>query len=150
MAKVTMRELLRNAKLVFEQMEHDQAPVLITRDGVPCAALVPVDPADAEAMILAAAPNLIADRDRARNAAAEGRTLPLELFDEDADDQGWSNRPTVPGGQSPGVQLSNLLRVIEQAKEIATSLAAESDSLPPPAAEAPDAMIRSAALRLGG
>lgn len=78
MASISVRDLLRQAKPVFDQIERDQAPVLITRKGRPFAALVPVDPEHAEALTLSAAPELIENRNRARNARAEGRTKPLE------------------------------------------------------------------------
>lgn len=88
MATITMRELLRDAKTVFDQMEADNAPVLITRNGLPVAALVPVDPDHAEAITLAASAELIEDRNRALNAHAEGRTKPLEdLLGGDADEE---------------------------------------------------------------
>ena len=78
MAVISVRELLRDATTVFEGMERDREPVLITRRGRPVAALVPVNPEQAEAMILSSAPALIESRRRAEQAIAEGRTTPLE------------------------------------------------------------------------
>lgn len=78
MPAIGIRDLLRDAKTVFERIEKDQEPVLITRRGRPFAALVPVDPENAEALILSSAPELVESRRRAENARAEGRTTSLE------------------------------------------------------------------------
>jgi prevent-host-death family protein len=78
MVAISVRALLRDAATVFEGIERDQVPVLITRRGRPFAALVPVDPDHAEAMILSSAPELVESRRRAENARAEGRTISLE------------------------------------------------------------------------
>jgi prevent-host-death family protein len=74
---VSVRTLLRDASTVFENMERDGEPVLITRRGRPVAALVPVDPEQADALILSAAPEMIESRRQAENARAEGRSTPL-------------------------------------------------------------------------
>jgi prevent-host-death family protein len=78
MAVVSIRTLLRNAAAIFEGIDRDQEPVLITRHGRPFAALVPVDPDDAETMILSSVPEFVESRRRAENARAEGRTTSLE------------------------------------------------------------------------
>ena len=77
MAVVSVRALLRDAAKVFEGVEQDKEPVLITRRGRPFAALVPVDPERAEAMILSSMPEFVESRRLAENAHAEGRTTPL-------------------------------------------------------------------------
>ena len=77
MPAVSVRKLLRDASAVFGGLERDGEPVLITRRGRPVAALIPVDPEDAEAMILSAAPEMIESRRQAENARVEGRTTPL-------------------------------------------------------------------------
>jgi prevent-host-death family protein len=74
---VSVRKLLRDASAVFESLEQDGEPILITRRGRPVAALVPVDPEQADAMILSAAPTMIESRRQTENARAEGRTTPL-------------------------------------------------------------------------
>jgi len=85
MTTISVRELLRNAKPVFQQMEDDQAPVLITRNGRPFAALVPVDPDHSEAMLLSAAPELIKNRNQAQDPGS--RRIRLEdLPDSQEDD----------------------------------------------------------------
>ena len=92
MAVISVRELLRDATTVFEGMERDREPVLITRRGRPVAALVPVNPEQAEAMILSSAPALIESRRRAEQAIAEGRTTPLEDAPRDAVGRGKAHR----------------------------------------------------------
>jgi prevent-host-death family protein len=77
MPAVSVRTLLRDASAVFESLEQDGEPILITRRGRPVAALVPVDPEQADAIILSAAPAMIESRRQAENARAEGRTTPL-------------------------------------------------------------------------
>jgi antitoxin (DNA-binding transcriptional repressor) of toxin-antitoxin stability system len=74
---VSVRTLLRDASTVFGSLERDGEPILITRRGRPVAALVPVDPEQADAMILSAAPAMIESRRQAETARAEGRTTPL-------------------------------------------------------------------------
>jgi prevent-host-death family protein len=77
MAVITVRALLRDATAVFNRIEKDSEPQVITRHGHPVAALVPIDQDQAEAMILSAAPELVESRRRAANARAEGRTTSL-------------------------------------------------------------------------
>ena len=84
-AVISVRALVRDAAAVFEGMEREREPVLITRRGRPVAALVPVDPEQAEAMILSSAPELIESGRKAENARAEGRTTPLEVALRDLD-----------------------------------------------------------------
>lgn len=87
MAVLSVRALLRDAAAVFDSIERDQEPQVITRRGRPIAALVPINERQAEAMILSSAPTLIESRRRATNARAEGRTTSLSdaLASLDAD-----------------------------------------------------------------
>ena len=101
MAVISVRALLRDAAAVFEGMERDREPVLITRRGRPVAALVPVDSEQAEAMILSSAPELIESRRRAENARAEGRTTPLEVALRDLDAEEAEDTAQT-GGQVAG------------------------------------------------
>jgi prevent-host-death family protein len=64
-AIIGVRDLLRDNKDILARVEAQKEPFLITRHGQPVAALVPVDPADAERYILSAAPDLIEVRDEA-------------------------------------------------------------------------------------
>lgn len=94
MALVSIRELLRDPKRVFETLETEGAPALVTRRGQVVAALVPVDPSEVNAYVAAALPELIQSRRDAENARAEGRTRPLddvlaELEQEAAPGEGY-------------------------------------------------------------
>jgi prevent-host-death family protein len=53
---ITMRELLRDPKAAFSEIENGGEPFVVTRRGHPVAALVPIDPSRVETAILAAAP----------------------------------------------------------------------------------------------
>ncbi|WP_164520408.1 type II toxin-antitoxin system Phd/YefM family antitoxin [Specibacter cremeus] len=77
MPTISVRDLQRNAKDIFDAMEQNGAPLVITRRGLPVAALVAIDPDEAEAYLLASAPELVENRRRAENAVAEGRTTSL-------------------------------------------------------------------------
>jgi prevent-host-death family protein len=115
MASISVRDLLRKAKPVFDQIERDQAPVLITRKGRPFAALVPVDPEAAEAMTLSAAPELIENRNRAKNARAEGRTEPVEEPLDESEDALVTAPPekTVELGVRPAPRTVTTHYVVE-------------------------------------
>lgn len=95
MAVATVRALLREAATIFEGIERTREPVLITRNGRPIAALVPVDPDQAESMVLSSMPEFIASRRDAESASAEGRTTPLETVLQALDAQ-EPRTPTRP------------------------------------------------------
>ena len=127
MPAMGIRALLRDAKAVFERIEQDQEPVLITRRGRPFAALVPVDPENAEALILSSAPELVESRRRAENSRAEGRTISLEdaLRDLDVDEAAEADEGVESaelGGLVDAIQgpLPGLAKVIgiERAEEV--------------------------------
>jgi antitoxin (DNA-binding transcriptional repressor) of toxin-antitoxin stability system len=77
MAIITMRELLRTPGRAFEQVDEGET-CLVTRNGRPVAALVPVTEAEAEKFVLAASPEFAQDRREAADARAEGQTTSLE------------------------------------------------------------------------
>ena len=58
MPTVTVRELARNTAAVIQQVEETRRPALITRNGRPAAALIPVDEATLEEWLLAQAAHL--------------------------------------------------------------------------------------------
>ena len=73
MATVTLRELARNTASVLQELESSRRPALVTRNGKPVAALVPIDQTALEDWLLehasfytrevaAADPGLGADR----------------------------------------------------------------------------------------
>jgi|SRR5271154_7134583 len=96
MAVVKMRELLRKPKSVFEELERSGEPVLLTRDGQAVAALFPVDPQQAEQLAMAALPEFVQSRARARNARSEGRTTSAAQFVAD-----FESRHGTSGGEPP-------------------------------------------------
>ncbi|RAN74869.1 hypothetical protein B5P43_27730 [Bacillus sp. SRB_336] len=79
MATITVRELARHAKEVFDELETSRTPLVITRNGLPVAALVSIDQQEAEAYLIASAPELIGNRKNAEAAILEGRTIPLAV-----------------------------------------------------------------------
>jgi antitoxin (DNA-binding transcriptional repressor) of toxin-antitoxin stability system len=87
MAIVTMRQLLRDPGEAFGQVDAGEA-CLVTRNGKPVAALVPVDEADAEKFLLASLNEFAENRREAEHAHSEGRTTAL---DEVAERFGISN-----------------------------------------------------------
>jgi antitoxin (DNA-binding transcriptional repressor) of toxin-antitoxin stability system len=72
-----MRELLRTPGKAFDRVGEGETCV-VTRNGRPVAALVPITEENAEAALLAASPRLEQDRRDAEHAREEGRTMPLE------------------------------------------------------------------------
>ncbi len=78
-----MRDLSRNARRVVQAVAQTGRPALVTVNGRPMAALVPIDAAELEDFILANAPEFIASMREAEEDLAAGRTRPAgELFDE--------------------------------------------------------------------
>jgi PHD/YefM family antitoxin component YafN of YafNO toxin-antitoxin module len=77
-AIIGMRELLRDPKKVFSEIEEKREPILVTNHGRPVAALYPVDANRAEQLMLEATSEYVESRRRAENARAEGRTRSLD------------------------------------------------------------------------
>src|SRR5437588_2167003 len=67
---VTVRDLAHEMKTVLSRVEEDNETLLVTRNGKPIVAIVPVDPAEAERYIVQSAPEMIAARKRAESAGA--------------------------------------------------------------------------------
>ena len=80
MATITMRDLVRDSKRVFDALEENRAPIVVTRNGRPFAALMPIDQDQAEALLLASNPEVAEMQRRAERAIAGGRTKPLSDF----------------------------------------------------------------------
>jgi antitoxin (DNA-binding transcriptional repressor) of toxin-antitoxin stability system len=91
MAIIGIRELLRDNKKIIERLQSEQEAFLITHHGKPVAALVPVDPANAEQFLVAANPELnktFRDAARAAEAGEELETVSIEaLSEEHGDDE---------------------------------------------------------------
>ena len=78
MAIVKMRDLLRNPSAVFDGLENDGEPVLITRNGAPVAMLSRVEPSRAVSAVMSALPEFVDRRKSAELARSEGRTVSSE------------------------------------------------------------------------
>ena len=83
MGTVSIRELSRNASGVVDEVARTGRPAVVTKHGVPVAAVVPIDEADLEDMVLARAPEYLADIGAADEDLAAGRTRPAaDVFDD--------------------------------------------------------------------
>lgn len=85
----SIRELSRNASSVIELVTRTRRAVLVTKRGEPVAAVVPLDAADVEDLVLARAPQFLEDLAAGEEDIAAGRTVALhealaELGAEDA------------------------------------------------------------------
>lgn len=99
MAIVKMRDLLRDPSTVFEALEKDDEPILLTRHGTPVAMLTRVSPTQATQAAMAALPEFVERRHFADQAMREGRTISsAELLERLASDE--------EGGQGSGVVSS--------------------------------------------
>jgi antitoxin (DNA-binding transcriptional repressor) of toxin-antitoxin stability system len=111
MAIVKMRDLLRKPTTVFEELERSGEPALLTRDGKAVAALFPVDSDQAYEVAMAALPEFVGSRERAKHARSEGRTASAAKFLQDFEARhgaaGGGVPPTTPltappvGGEAP-------------------------------------------------
>lgn len=108
MAVVKMRELLRDPKSVFETLERSGEPIVLTRDGQAVAALYPINPERAAEMAMAALPEFVDSRGRARDARREGRTATAaEFLDEFAarHDAAAAGGTAAPAAATPALPL---------------------------------------------
>ena len=80
---VSIRDLSRNASSVVDEVARTGRPAIVTKHGTPVAALVPVDEAELEDLVLAKAPEYLEDLVAADEDLAAGRTRSAtDLFDE--------------------------------------------------------------------
>ncbi len=79
---VSVRDLAHDMKAVLSRVEEDNETLLVTRNGNPIVAIVPVDSADAERYIVQSAPELIAARKRAESARASRPSYSLDQVAE--------------------------------------------------------------------
>ncbi|HSZ04249.1 MAG TPA: type II toxin-antitoxin system Phd/YefM family antitoxin [Solirubrobacteraceae bacterium] len=91
---VSIRDLAHDMKAVLSRVEEDDETLLVTRNGKPVVAIVPVDQADAERYIVQSAPETIAARKRAESARA---SRPSYSLDEVAEQLGI-DRGEADGG----------------------------------------------------
>jgi prevent-host-death family protein len=80
---VSIRDLSRNASSVVDEVARTGRPAIVTKHGAPVAALVPVDEAELEDLVLAKAPEYLEDLATADEDLAAGRTRSdADLFEE--------------------------------------------------------------------
>jgi prevent-host-death family protein len=83
MATVSIRELARNASSVIDDVARTGRPALVTKRGQPIAAVVPIDAAELEDLVLAKTPEYLADMAAADQDLETGRTRPAaDVFAE--------------------------------------------------------------------
>ncbi len=97
MAIVKMRDLLRSPNTVFDALEEDGEPVLITRNGDPVAMLTRVESSRAVSAVMSALPEFVNRRKRAELAWSEGRTI-----SSDEVLARLASEPTAPEDQGSG------------------------------------------------
>ena len=78
MATISIKEFARNVSGVIRDVEDSHRPALVTRNGAPVAAVVPLDPEELEEYVLSNAPNFIDAMAAADRNLAEGRTLSID------------------------------------------------------------------------
>ena len=101
MAIVKMRDLLRKPTTVFEELERTGEPALLTRDGKAVAALFPVDSDQAYEVAMAALPEFVGSRERAKHARGEGRTASAAEFLQDFEARHGAAGSDVPPTTTP-------------------------------------------------
>jgi prevent-host-death family protein len=74
MASVSIRDLSRNTSSVVADVTRTGRPALITKHGAPVVAVIPIDPADLEDVVLATAEEYLADMAAAERDLRAGRT----------------------------------------------------------------------------
>jgi antitoxin (DNA-binding transcriptional repressor) of toxin-antitoxin stability system len=99
--EVKMRELLRESKSVFEALERSGEPVVLTRDGRAIAVLFPVDRDQAVEIAMAALPEFVQSRNRARNARSEGRTASAAEFLQEFESRHGTDEGAPPATPAP-------------------------------------------------
>ncbi len=100
MAIIGIRDLVHTSKDVLARVEDDKEPFLITRRGQPVAALVPVDPAEAERYVLASAPALVESR-----RSAEQRPRRTRPISEVAEHYGIEPSEPESSSEAPSGEL---------------------------------------------
>lgn len=83
MGTVSIRELSRNASGVVDEVAKSGRPAIVTKHGAPVAAVVPIDEGELEDMVLARAPEYLADMGAAEADLTAGHTRSAaDVFDE--------------------------------------------------------------------
>ena len=83
MGIVSIRELSRNTSGVVDEVARTGRPALVTKHGAPVVAVVPIAEGDLEDMVLARAPEYLADMTAADEDLAAGHThAAADVFEE--------------------------------------------------------------------
>lgn len=85
MPTVSVRELANNTSAVVAAVARSGRPTVVTDRGRPVAALVPIDQAELEDLLLANAPEFVQGRRHAVAELAAGQTRSLDSVLEDLD-----------------------------------------------------------------
>ncbi|HEX8120731.1 MAG TPA: type II toxin-antitoxin system prevent-host-death family antitoxin [Solirubrobacteraceae bacterium] len=80
---IGLRELSRETASVFERLQREQRPLLVSRQGQPVAALVPLDEARLEQFLRQTTPGVADAVAEAHDAVVEGRTRSLAEIEAD-------------------------------------------------------------------
>lgn len=80
MPSVTIRDLSRNTSEVIDGVRDSGRPALVTRNGRPVAALVPLSEEDLEDFLLATLPEFVESMAEADADAAAGRTISFDAL----------------------------------------------------------------------
>ncbi len=93
MAVIGLRELSREPKKVVEKLQSGEGPVIITKQGKPIAALVELTEENIAEYALAALPEFVERRERAREEIATGGGRPSSdvLAEVEAEDKGYDD-----------------------------------------------------------
>ncbi len=78
MPLIPIRDLARRTREVLDEVERTGRVTIVTRQGRPAVALVPIDSADLEDFVLASARDYLAAMTDAEADLSRGRTRPLE------------------------------------------------------------------------
>lgn len=165
MAIIGVRDLVRTSRAILDRVVDYKEPFLITKHGQPIAALVPIDPAEAESYVLASAPEFVETRRVAERAGSARETQSLEAIAEELgiedDDAPWQR--TAASGDDVLFVDPALARqveyifghsatesVLEQASERVASIfkriAEKSDLIDATVRDSEDALVRIGAL----
>lgn len=88
MAVIGVRELVRNARAVIEEVERTGRPTIVTRRGRLAVALVPLDEREIEDYVLATGPSFVRGMREAERDLREGRTRSLASFLDEVEWEG--------------------------------------------------------------
>lgn len=102
MAVVGVRELVRNARAVIEEVERTGRPTIVTRRGRLAVALVPLDEREIEDYVLATSPSFVRGMREAERDLRRGRTRSLASLVDEPQGAAAATDPAAPE-RAPGV-----------------------------------------------